>query len=610
MATPTPKSRFFIRQIDRYELIEQVGTGGMSAVYRGWDTALDREVAVKVLHPHLAARPEARARFSREARAVARLSHPNIVEIYDYSGDDAPESWLVTEFVRGRTLRAFAEEVGLGPPEVGALVCRALADALVHAHAAGIIHRDLKPDNVMVSEEEGRCAVKLADFGIARILALSDKMTMTGALVGSPNHMAPEIIEGAEADARSDVFSLGTILYWMCTRALPFDAPNPTATMRRVIAGDYPDPRAAAPALGSDLARLVRRALERDPERRVQTAAEMRDELDRALAADGLSRPAEELDLFLRDPEGYKRALPERLVASRLARGEALLARGETAGALDAFDGVLALAPGHAAVLRHLARLARAARWRRAAQVGGGALALAVAAAVLVAQRVPRSPPPSLPALPRAAPAAPAGAGPAPAPTPAAPEPPAPAPAVSQEAPHAALSAPRPGARLAPTARVAAIPLTVHVRPYAQRAFLDGVEVARGEQLLLLQIPPGTHRLRIEHRCCEPYEREIDATTAGRLGELKVPLVPRPALLRVDGDPQTLVWLDGALLGTAEESRRAPFRVPVPADGETPYEGVVELRLQVPGQEEALAPLHVRAGQEITVPAVRREGAP
>ncbi|HVI92460.1 MAG TPA: serine/threonine-protein kinase, partial [Anaeromyxobacter sp.] len=181
----------------------------MAAVYRGRDTALDREVAVKLLHPHLASAPESRARFSREARAVARLSHPGIVEIYDYAGETAPESYLVTEFVRGRTLRAFAHEVGFGYPEIGALVGRALVDALVHAHSAGVIHRDLKPENVLVHEGE-RPALKLADFGIARILASEERMTMTGALVGSPHHMAPEIVEGREADARSDLFSIGT----------------------------------------------------------------------------------------------------------------------------------------------------------------------------------------------------------------------------------------------------------------------------------------------------------------------------------------------------------------------------------------------------------------
>src|SRR5215208_1871969 len=113
----------------------------MAVVFRGRDSALDREVAVKLLHPHLASAPESRARFSREARAVARLKHPNIVEIFDYAGDAAVESYLVTEFVRGRTLRAFAEEEHVELPEIGLLLVRALADALAHAHAAGVIHR-------------------------------------------------------------------------------------------------------------------------------------------------------------------------------------------------------------------------------------------------------------------------------------------------------------------------------------------------------------------------------------------------------------------------------------------------------------------------------------
>src|SRR5215208_8183571 len=250
----------------------------MAVVFRGRDSLLDREVAVKLLHPHLANAAESRARFSREARAVARLAHPGIVEIYDYSGDGAGESYLVTEFVRGPTLRVFAQEVGFGFPELGMLVGRALADALVHAHSAGVIHRDLKPENVLVRREEPP-AVKLADFGIARILASDERMTLTGALVGSPHHMAPEIVEGREADARSDLFSIGTILYWLATGKLPFAAPNPTATLRRVLEGDFRDPREVSPLVSDRLAAAIAGALAVDPDRRTPSAVALRDEL-------------------------------------------------------------------------------------------------------------------------------------------------------------------------------------------------------------------------------------------------------------------------------------------------------------------------------------------
>src|SRR5512146_2816695 len=291
--------------LGRYELLEQVGSGGMSVVYRGRDTALDREVAVKLLHPHLASAAESRARFSREARAVARLSHPGIVEIFDYSGDAAVESYLVTEFVRGLTLRAFAHEVGFGFPDVAMLVGRALADALVHAHAAGVIHRDLKPENVLVKQDEPP-AVKLADFGIARILASDERMTMTGALVGSPHHMAPEIVEGKDADVRSDVFSLGTILYWLATGKLPFAASNPTAILRRVLEGDVEDPRAIDARIPDPLADLVLRCLAVAPADRPQHAAEVRDALDRVLAQVGIDDPEDALRAFLRDPDAFK----------------------------------------------------------------------------------------------------------------------------------------------------------------------------------------------------------------------------------------------------------------------------------------------------------------
>ena len=174
------------RHLGRYRLLEPLGSGGMSVVYRGVDTSLHREVAVKVLHPHLARQQEARARLAREARAVARLQHPNILEVFDFADPTTEEAFLVTELVRGETLKSFAERERLFPPELAALVIQQLSRALGHAHEAGVIHRDLKPENVMVRDDG---VLKLMDFGIARVLDPAERMTVTGALVLSLIHI-------------------------------------------------------------------------------------------------------------------------------------------------------------------------------------------------------------------------------------------------------------------------------------------------------------------------------------------------------------------------------------------------------------------------------------
>jgi eukaryotic-like serine/threonine-protein kinase len=584
--------------LGRYELLEQVGSGGMAVVYRGRDTALDREVAVKLLHPHLASARESRARFSREARAVARLAHPGIVEIYDYAGDAAVESYLVTEFVRGRTLRVYAHDVGFGFPEVGMLVGRALADALVHAHSAGVIHRDLKPENVLVREGDTP-AVKLADFGIARILASDERMTMTGALVGSPHHMAPEIVEGRDADARSDLFSLGTILYWLAAGKLPFAAPNPTAILRRVLEGDFEDPRTVDARVPDPLADLVASCLALDPGRRPESAAAVRDALDRVLAQVGIERPEEALQEFLRGPAAFKAAFPARATGTLMALGDGALAEGATARALAFYDRVLGLDPENAAVREMLARISRRRVWRR--RLGAGAAALAAAALVAGAAwlalraRAPEPPGPPQAAAPLPSPSSPAaGVSAEGASAPAAPE--APAPAPHPEAPATSSGAPARPAGHAAT-------LAVHVRPYAQRALLDGVEIARGEQTVRFSLAPGkAHVVQIEHACCAPFVRQITAEEASRLGELRVPLEPRPARLRVDGDVATRVFVEGQLLGTAGDSQRIPLTVAVPQGGSTPYEAPALIALELAGGARREVRVTLRAGAETIVP--------
>jgi eukaryotic-like serine/threonine-protein kinase len=582
--------------LGRYQLLEQVGSGGMAVVYRGRDTALDREVAVKLLHPHLAQAAESRARFSREARAVARLAHPCIVEIYDYAGDGAPEAYLVTEFIRGQTLRTFAQQIGFANPEVGLLIGRALADALAHAHAAGVIHRDLKPENVMVQEGD-RPAVKLTDFGIARILASDERMTMTGALVGSPNHMAPEIIEGKEADERSDIFSLGTILYWLATGQLPFAASNPTAILRRAITGEFDDPREISPRVSGTMAALLTRCLAPDPGTRPASATEVRATLDEILAEVGIDRPDEELARFLADPAAFQAAFPARAVAALIPQGEAALRSRHTARALACFSRVLEIEPGNALVQARLRALSRRRRWRRTAW--GAASVVAAAGLVVVSAHWWSSLPAATPGLAASgSAAAPAPAGGTASPTEAS------SPAGPAMTGHDGVELrPRPTAA-SPGAKGPPVELLVRVRPYAQRALLDGAEVPSGDQLVRFMLVTGRpHTIQIEHACCIPFHREVTAEEAAAQGEMRVPLEPKPARLRVDGDPATRILLDGQPVGTAGDSQRTPLPVAVPAGGETPYEASGRIVLEPPSGPPRTVVVKLRAGVDLVVAA-------
>src|SRR5260370_14232493 len=223
-----------------------------------------------VLPPHLPAREEIRRRFDREAHAVARLHPPHILDVYDFSGPDAEPSYLVTEFIRGWTLRVFAEQHPFDPPELAAACLLPIVEALGHAHEAGVVHRDLKPENVMVREDG---VIKLTDFGIAALLDPDEKMTVTGSILGSPAHLAPETIEGKATDLRSDLFSFGTILYWLSCGKLPYQAASPAALLRSILEGKRQDPRAIRPSVSDAQARIIARCLENDPARRHQTAA-------------------------------------------------------------------------------------------------------------------------------------------------------------------------------------------------------------------------------------------------------------------------------------------------------------------------------------------------
>jgi serine/threonine protein kinase/tetratricopeptide (TPR) repeat protein len=262
-----------------YEILACIGTGGMGEVYRAQDPRLGREVAIKVLAAGMAHDPERMARFHREARAVAALNHPHIVTIYSVEDADGT-SFLTMELVEGQSLDRVIPSGGL-PVEQIVEIATALADALAAAHEKGIVHRDLKPANVMVNQQ-GR--VKVLDFGLAKEVAAGapDDVTRTslsntqaGVVMGTPAYMSPEQISGRPLDHRTDIFSLGVVLHEMATGRQPFEGKS-SAELISAILRDTPAPITdSRPDLPADLARIIRRCLEKDPRHRVQTARDV-----------------------------------------------------------------------------------------------------------------------------------------------------------------------------------------------------------------------------------------------------------------------------------------------------------------------------------------------
>lgn len=313
----------------------------MSVVYRALDHQRQIEVALKILGDHLVDDQKAQERFAREAEAVSRLNHPGVIRILGYSGRGVRPSYIVTELIEGPTLKAWVDQHGPPKyPEFGALITHALARALTHAHEAGVVHRDIKPANIMLT---GDGQLKLLDFGIARLCSDATALTATGTLLGSPAHMSPEAIDGLPITEKSDIYALGTLLYWLTTGELPFDAPNPSALFRRILDGDYTPPALLAPSLGNGLARIIERSLQKSPDARFESMKAFEDALCAELKGAALSQ--DDAPRYLSDPEGMAESWREGFRKHLLERGRQDLKAGRIAAASDAANRLLSLNP-------------------------------------------------------------------------------------------------------------------------------------------------------------------------------------------------------------------------------------------------------------------------
>jgi eukaryotic-like serine/threonine-protein kinase len=265
---------------DRYEVEELVGTGGMSSVFRAHDRLLDRKVALKVLHPQYSEDEEYVERFRREARAVAALSHPNIVTVID-RGEHEGRQFIVFEYIDGENLKGLIQRRGPAPVTTALELAMQIARGLSFAHQQGLVHRDVKPQNVLLN---GDGQAKVTDFGIARSLDVQHGMTQTGTVLGTSDYIAPEQAQGQRVDEHTDVYSLGVVLYEMLTTEVPFPGENFVAVAMRHINEEPPSIRDKRPDVSPRFEAAVQRAMAKRPEDRFQTMADFCRELEANLA--------------------------------------------------------------------------------------------------------------------------------------------------------------------------------------------------------------------------------------------------------------------------------------------------------------------------------------
>ena len=608
--------------LDKYEVMEQVGEGGMATVYRGRHATLGREVAIKVLHPHLSASERNRSRFAREARAIEHLEHDNILRIFDYSGTDTRDCYIVTEFVDGVTLQQLVSRHGRLSSEVVALIARELADALGYAHDLGIIHRDLKPENVMVRRDG---VVKLMDFGIARFLD-EVNLTVTGALVGSPAYMSPEQAMERVLDPRSDLFSLGTLLFHTMTGELPFSGSNPSIVLRNIIEGNRPEVLELTSDASGTLASLVERLLARSPDDRPDSCAEVRATLEQSLTEVGIDPDSPEWSIrtWLIDPEGYQERLEAHLKVVLLDMGRRRLADKDHLGALRLFNRLLAIDEDNPEVLTLVQSMHRASpsqtnRWWGLAAVGG-----AVAASLLTwvlwpppeVQRMVEPPPSVTIAAPFERPddgptefsaaSSPPSTGIPDAVEPIAPaafglgDPDAVSPRVGK-APRSVgkvrkssvpLPAPPPRERVALRPVEPPEPGTVSVLVDGAWGWisLDGDRIGKTGQVGRLELAPGKHTLVVENDYSLPWERSFEVSP-GEHRSFEIKLTELPATLafptaiasdcqvRLNGDSRGVLGDIGHRLRVAHPRQKHSLEVVCP-DGSAHSE---ELGVLTPG---------------------------
>jgi serine/threonine-protein kinase len=595
--------------IDKYRLVEEIGQGGMAIVYRAHDSKLKRDVAIKLLLPHLLRQPESVKRFQREAVTVASLSHPNIIDIYDYSGDQSPQPYIVTELIEGVTLARFIDDNGPLPCELAACIAREICLALEHAHGQGIIHRDLKPENIMI-RHDGK--IKLMDFGIARVLE-SVTMTLTGSIMGSPAFMSPEQITGQPVAVTSDLFSLGSILYFMACGRAPFEGRNPHELIKRVVDGERLPCQMVAPKVSNRYDRIVESLLSKQPQARPQSAQHVMSELEKVIKHGGILSPGEEMHHLFSDPPAYIAQFWKKL-ASHLEQQAAQQRKRKPALAMQTYSRLLAIEPDHPIAARQLDRLISRkrsfARTRIEASVGIALLFLTV----LLAWGVDRYDPIAelYKELENGPPETLASFAPIDDQTPAdlvhkAPENEIPnisGPLVTtRNASGQVRISPSNAATRAQNRTQAPKPdgpppfgsLKVVALPWAD-IYINGRMVGTSPHVQPIELAAGKNEIRLENPSYMPFTRVIEVDRANQREFIRHRMERLPGLLKLQNDQQAMLFIDGKFMGYTPSAKPIPIKL-----SEQESERVILVSLTKAGFTPFNQRLTIKAGQTETL---------
>lgn len=562
------------KRISHYEILEQLGSGGMSIVFRARDSRSGEMVALKVLHPLLANRPDGQKRLAREAQVISQLDHPCIVRIRDYGHENSSEVFIVTELVDGVTLKEFGEKNSVWEtPEVGALITRQIALALNYAHERQVIHRDIKPENIMISRDG---SIKIMDFGIAR-LRDEGSLTMTGAMIGSPAHMAPELIEGKPSDPRSDIFSLSTLLYWLMAGVLPFDGTNPHTLLRNIIEGRVRSLEEVSAKVFPSLSAVVGRGLATAPHKRFQSASEMARAIDCALTPLGIDFESR-LKALLADPEREIATLAQQIRTASLAQARNQVKAGRLPQGAVYLNRVLADDPHdtQALMLLDSHRTSRSPRWSVVAVSICAILALFAAVLGLPAQ-TPESP--------------------------------------RQQQPETAyFQKPQIKATVVPMITTDAKPkdppaakeapkTIVTVTPFAD-IWVDGEKVATNASRAELTLEPGEHKITFTHEFAATQERKLRVADKEQRIHVELEKV-KPATLTIESNVDADVAIDGAYKGTSFESIKRPILVTFPKKA---HSRRLEIVVSQKGFSPFISTLTVVPGTKQNIPVTLEPG--